>query len=443
MGPQMSTAPSTRLLKKAHLLRCAPSPRSNVSVNTPPLVDFSRASHLDLFEQPVIRIFQQSFIFQIAIVLLAGSTALGAAALNRDLEGLRTKIARERKGLAEIKIKENATLRSLGKIEGELERRNRELRVANSKLLSTARELATQKLEAEELARQLAARRSGFEQRLVALYRWQRRASTLPILNPAASPGSAAQRRIYMQAALDYDREVNARLSAVNQRQEMQQQEFEEKIVQLRDHGRRLGAAQQAVHREAQKKRLFLTSLRREKDSRAQSLQAMEAAAERLARMVDQITRRAVAKAKQTPEEVPTGGGLDPLRGQLDWPLKGRITAPFGRFKHPEFAAEIIRKGIDIEAHAGEPIRAVQSGRIVYATHFAGYGNTMIIDHGERYYTIYGHLSEILKKTGDEVRRGEVLGRAGDSDSLAGSNLYFEIRKDGRSVDPLPWLRKQ
>ena len=67
----------------------------------------------------------------------------------------------------------------------------------------------------------------------------------------------------------------------------------------------------------------------------------------------------------------------------------------------------------------------------------------VIIDHGERYYTIYGHLSEILKKTGDEIRRGEILGRVGDSDSVAGSRLYFELRKDGHSLDPIPWFKKQ
>ena len=67
----------------------------------------------------------------------------------------------------------------------------------------------------------------------------------------------------------------------------------------------------------------------------------------------------------------------------------------------------------------------------------------VIVDHGERYYTIYAHLSEILKKAGDEVRRGEAVGRAGDSESLAGSKLYFEMRKDGRSIDPVPWFEEQ
>ena len=99
-------------------------------------------------------------------------------------------------------------------------------------------------------------------------------------------------------------------------------------------------------------------------------------------------------------------------------------------------------KGIDIEAASVEIVRAVERGRVVHASHFPGYGNMMIVDHGERYYTIYGHLSEFSKKRGDELRRGEVLGRVGGSDSWSGAKLYFEMRKDGRSVDPLGWLKK-
>ena len=95
------------------------------------------------------------------------------------------------------------------------------------------------------------------------------------------------------------------------------------------------------------------------------------------------------------------------MRGRLEWPVTGEVSAPFGKFKHPEFAAEIVRKGIDIDAPVGEEVKAVEKGRVVYADRFSGYGNMMIVDHGERYYTVYGHLAELLKKNGDEVRRGE------------------------------------
>jgi len=169
----------------------------------------------------------------------------------------------------------------------------------------------------------------------------------------------------------------------------------------------------------------------------------MEAAAQRLEKMMDEISRRAMIKPREAPSPRSPGAGLDALRGKLDWPTQGRVTAPFGKYQHPEFAAEVVRKGIDIDAPIGEEIKAVEKGTVVYADRFSGYGKMVIVDHGERYYTIYGHLSEILKKTGDEVRRGEVLGRAGDSDSLAGAKLYFEMRKDGRSVDPVPWFKKQ
>jgi len=80
---------------------------------------------------------------------------------------------------------------------------------------------------------------------------------------------------------------------------------------------------------------------------------------------------------------------------------------------------------------------------VVFADRFSGYGKMMIIDHGQRYYSVYAHLSDLLKKPGEAVRRGDPIGLVGDSDSLAGARLYFEIRKDGKPVDPLPWFRKR
>ena len=186
-----------------------------------------------------------------------------------------------------------------------------------------------------------------------------------------------------------------------------------------------------------------MTSLRREKSTRLRALKEMEAAAQRLEKMMEEISRRALVKPRELPAPQSSGSGLEALRGRLDWPVRGQITAPFGKFKHPEFSAEVVRKGIDIEAPVGEAIKAVEKGRVVYADRFSGYGKMVILDHGERYYTIYGHLSEILKKNGDGVSRGEALGRVGDSDSLAGAKLYFEIRKDGHSLDPEPWFKKR
>jgi septal ring factor EnvC (AmiA/AmiB activator) len=168
------------------------------------------------------------------------------------------------------------------------------------------------------------------------------------------------------------------------------------------------------------------------------ALKELEQAALRLQKMMDEMSQRTVGK----PQDAPTGAGLDGVRGKLEWPVKGEVTSAFGKSKHPEFAVEVFRKGIEIEAPVGQEIRAVEKGRVAFADRFSGYGKMVIVDHGERFFTIYAHLSDILKKKGDEIRRGEVLGLAGDSDSLAGAKLYFEMRKDGHSIDPVPWFQK-
>ena len=387
---------------------------------------------------------RQSHRLSVSFALwLIAPLALGAAPPAGDLEGIRQKINREKKGIAKLEMQEGSVLQSLGKVQRELDQRIRELRAANAKLSSTRREFTAKRAEAEKIERALTERHAVLRQRIVALYRWRRSGSPMILLNRTESLASFMQHQHYFQAALSFDQELAAELLEASHRLALLQQELAEKIEQIDNQKQRLGAAKEAVRQEAKKKRIVLARLRREKALRSQALREMEAAAERLARMIDQVSRHVVGEPSKTSLAPSTGNGLGALRGRLDWPVKGHVSAPFGKFKHPEFAAEMVRKGIDIEAPWGDAIRAVEQGRVVYAGQFSGYGNMMIIDHGERFYTIYGHLAEILKNNGDAVDRGEILGRVGDSDSWSGAKLYFEMRKDGRSVDPMSWLKKR
>jgi murein hydrolase activator len=381
------------------------------------------------------------------IVLLFGMGPVSVslvhpAAPNRELEGIRKKIESEKKGLSQLQIKEGSVLESLGKIQSDLEKRTKDLKLANARLSNVVNELARKEAEARSLTRSIGARRDILAKRAGALYRWQKGGSPLMVLNGDVSLSEFLRRRKYLASAMAFDQTLLTKLQDESEHHEILRDELTRKKEELNEQKQALNTAQEGVRREAEKKRILLASLRREKTTRLRVLSEMEAAAQRLEKMMEEISRRAIIKPREAPAPGAPGAGLDALRGRLDWPVRGRVTAPFGKYQHPEFAAEIVRKGIDIDAPEGEEIRAVEKGAVVYADRFSGYGKMVIVDHGQRYYTIYGHLSEILKKTGDEVRRGEVLGRAGDSDSLAGAKLYFEMRKDGRSIDPLPWLRK-
>lgn len=123
-------------------------------------------------------------------------------------------------------------------------------------------------------------------------------------------------------------------------------------------------------------------------------------------------------------------------------PVKGKIISSFGLYKNTEFNVMNIQSGIDIKADRGSPVHSVMEGEVIYSSWFKGYGNMIIIDHGDHYYTLYAHVEELYKKKGDKVITDEVIATTGDSGSMSGPGLHFEIRHHGKPVDPVKWLKK-
>jgi septal ring factor EnvC (AmiA/AmiB activator) len=135
------------------------------------------------------------------------------------------------------------------------------------------------------------------------------------------------------------------------------------------------------------------------------------------------------------------GTGFGALRGRLLWPAEGKVVAEYGARIHPRFGTRTFRNGIDIGVPEGTNIAAVYGGHVLYTGWFRGYGNLIIVDHGGEYYTLYAHAAEIKVKEGDEVKQGQALGTVGDTGSLQGPRLYFEVRHEGKPQDPAQWLQ--
>jgi septal ring factor EnvC (AmiA/AmiB activator) len=125
------------------------------------------------------------------------------------------------------------------------------------------------------------------------------------------------------------------------------------------------------------------------------------------------------------------------LHGRLGWPLHGKIVVHFGATADGERSSQ----GILIEAKDGSEVHAVSHGRVVYADWLRGYGLLLIIDHGEGYLSLYGYNETLLKDVGDWVDAGEVIATSGDSGGRKTAGLYFELRHDGKAVDPATWMR--
>jgi septal ring factor EnvC (AmiA/AmiB activator) len=161
--------------------------------------------------------------------------------------------------------------------------------------------------------------------------------------------------------------------------------------------------------------------------------------AKRAMRELEQADAELTRMLEDLEEGVPTMG-FRALKGKLPFPASGVVEVGYGKVINPRFNTVTVQKGVDIRAAAGSAVRAVAPGRVVYSGWLRGYGNLLILDHGDGYHTLMAHLATMMAEAGAEVGGGAEVGTVGDTGSLKGAYLYFEIRKGGRAVDPKPWL---
>ena len=131
------------------------------------------------------------------------------------------------------------------------------------------------------------------------------------------------------------------------------------------------------------------------------------------------------------------------LKGQLPWPAEGRIITKFGRQWNSKLKTTTENPGIDIKGQPGSPIRTVLGGVVTTITYIRGYGTTIIVDHGGGFYTVYSHVTNIQAVVDGQVRNGDIIAYMGDSGSINGSKLHFEIWGKGQKLDPEKWLIKK
>jgi murein DD-endopeptidase MepM/ murein hydrolase activator NlpD len=200
-----------------------------------------------------------------------------------------------------------------------------------------------------------------------------------------------------------------------------------------------------------------LAAQRRDRASAVQEIQtqrqAYEAAAaelERTARSIQTVLRalerRRQAEAQKARAEgrpvTPYTGDFARGEGALDWPARGDVIGHFGPERHPRHNVVIPNNGIDISVPIGTAVRAVAKGKVDYvANDYGTYGQMIIINHGDSYYTLYAHLSDVAVSVGQEVNSGQTIGSSGDSGSLKGPILHFEVRRGATALNPESWLK--
>jgi len=257
------------------------------------------------------------------------------------------------------------------------------------------------------------------------------RTGELRILLASSSLGDLVKRRYLLDRILSRDLALVAEARSALEERERARAVRQEEAIRL------VALAEEASERRAQAR-----ARREERETLLAALRSARGFHERAAAEADvQATRLAEFVSTLPPPRTGGGpGGFLLHRGHLPLPARGPVTVGFGRVVNPKFNTVTIQNGIDIAAPAGAPVRAVAPGRVVHSGWFKGYGNIVIVDHGDGFHTLVAHLASMQTAMGEEVEAGSVLGTVGDSGSLKGPYLYFEIREKGRPVDPRPWL---
>lgn len=371
----------------------------------------------------------------------AGATA------DQRLREQQAELERLRRERADLERRMTTLQRSARSLEGEV--RNLEAQRATTvRLLATLdRQLTTISEDVNETGRalgraerELAAKRSMLQRRLVEIYK-RGALQEAEVLLSSQSIGSLVARYKYLRELALHDRSLVTRVEGL--RNEISAQRL--LLVRLQDE----------VVRNRSEKASEVARLRQLEEQRQRSLAGVQRstrqARDRLAQIARdearlggiiaaaEAARRRAESAPNAPRPAPSAMRTSDL-GKLDWPVDGTLLYTFGRVMNPNNTT-VRWNGIGIEAPSGTPVKAIASGEVVHAGPVGTYGLTVIVQHGGGDYSLYASLQAAAVRVGQSVAKGATVGRVGTADPEMPPHLHLEIRPRGRAVDPLEWLR--
>lgn len=358
--------------------------------------------------------------------------------LKQEVGDIQRKIETGKAKIQKYSQKEIDAINRLNELDYELHKSRKQLSTLKSTLAELDRKIAANTLSSEDLKNQIQANEHYFSKRLVALYKlgW---VGQINVLASADSIHDFFLRKEALERILTHDEVVRKNLAENRHRLKNMLWELtnqkSEKNAQAQMYNQHL----RQVTADQSKRKKLLTSIRTQKSLELASIESLKESAKKLSQKLTSLDKqRASGFQPQKTSEKP----ITAFKGLLNMPVKGKILFLFGPYKNTKFNVINFRSGIGIAAEKGEPVRAVYGGKIVYADWFKGYGNMVIIDHGTNYHTVYAHVEEIFKTTGNIVETGEVIATVGDTGSMSGTRLQFEIRHHGKPLDPLDWLKR-
>ncbi len=359
--------------------------------------------------------------------------------LSKGSESISMQLEKAKSEVAAISRKEKAVIQQFDAADEALNKARKQVRAAKAAISDTDAKIEQIEKESSDLQKEIRANEAYAAHRLSALYKlhWVGR---IQVLATSESFFDFIKRKSAIECILDQDEALLVKLHNDRTTLESSLARLNTRKTEKRALQAKLKRRISRLSEQQEKRRTALKRIQNEKSLELAALKALKQAAIEL-----DLTLQSMPPAKKstaaTVPELDTKPFLA-YKGLLSWPVKGKIISFFGPYRDKKFKVMNFQSGINIKAERGEPIRAISDGITIYANWFKGFGNMMIVDHGDHYYTVYAHLEEVFKVKGDRVEKDEVIATVGDSGSMMGPALHFEVRHHGKPIDPLKWIRK-
>jgi septal ring factor EnvC (AmiA/AmiB activator) len=371
-----------------------------------------------------------------ACALLLWWVVVPAASADReqDLARLREAIDESRERVAHYESEERGLLEALEALDRSVALLTREARQARTAAAEARETLERVEAEAGDLAQRLERTRRAMSARAVALYK-AGDAGAVRMLFAAGGVRDFLSRVQSLRLLLSHDAELLARHRAQERALRAAQARAEEAALRHSEAAEQLRQRQSQLASERAAKSRLARELGRSRARERHALAELETAARALE------TTLGTLQEEDGGAEALAGPPFATLRGRLPAPVEAPVAEGFGVVVDARHQTRTFRKGLEFQAPLGRPVRAVAAGRVRFAGWFRGYGQLVILDHGGDYFTVSGHLGDLAVAAGDVVAAGDPVGTVGDTGSLQGPRLYFEIRRGAEALDPADWLR--
>jgi septal ring factor EnvC (AmiA/AmiB activator) len=257
----------------------------------------------------------------------------------------------------------------------------------------------------------------------------------------------ALRRSAYLSAINEAEKITLNELQGMITSNRRDQNSLTKKLGEVKRNIREEEQAGRQISSQQKKKESQLKTLKRDRKSMQQQVKTKQAAAKKIQGMIQdfekqkqEILRDLARHWGMTPEQAAQEFAKN--KGKLSWPVQGTLVGRFGPHKNEKLGTVTSNPGIDIKAPKGKSVRAVMHGKVIAITWIPGFGNTIIVGHGDSYYTVYAHIDNIQVNMNGYVLKDQIIAQVSDTGSLDGARLHFEVWRGKDKVDPLKWLKR-